>query len=359
MAVSIPRGVAPHRAAAAPGATAAGPGATAADPPALLVLLADGRLHSGEQLAGRLGVSRAAVWKGIERLRRQGIDVEAVPRRGYRLPEPVELLDAEAIRRGVRPRAVERLAEFELLFDVDSTNSRLLAAPPPPFGRAHVVLSELQHAGRGRRGRHWLAPFGGSLALSLAWSFVDASRANPALSLCVGVAVARALERAGAMGIRLKWPNDIWFGERKIGGVLLELRAEASGPAHVVIGIGINVALTAGARAAIEATGAQAAAVADACSVPPSRNFIAGALIDELLSMLVTFERDGFAAFHDAWTSLDGLRDRSARVLLADQQLHGIARGVDPAGALRLECAGRIQEFVSGEVSLRLAGDEI
>jgi BirA family biotin operon repressor/biotin-[acetyl-CoA-carboxylase] ligase len=359
MAVSIPRGIAPYRAEAAPGTKAAGTDATAADPPALLVLLADGRLHSGEQLAGRLGVSRAAVWKGIERLRRKGIEIEAMPRRGYRLPEPVELLNADTIRRGVRPRALERLAELELLFDVDSTNSRLLAAAAPPYGRAHVVLSELQHAGRGRRGRRWLAPFGGSLALSLSWSFVDASRANPALSLCVGVAVARALERAAATGIRLKWPNDIWFGERKIGGVLLELRAEASGPAHVVIGVGINVALAPGARAAIEATGAQSAAVADACVAPPSRNFIAGALIDELLSMLVTFERDGFAAFHEAWDSLDGLKDRSAKVLLADQQLCGIARGVTAAGALRLECAGGIQEFVSGEVSLRLAGDEI
>jgi BirA family biotin operon repressor/biotin-[acetyl-CoA-carboxylase] ligase len=359
MAVSIPRGVAALGAETAGDATATGAGATAADPPRLLVLLADGRLHSGEQLAGQLGVSRAAVWKGIERLRRQGIEVEAVPRRGYRLPQPVELLDADCIRRGLHPRCAPRLAELELLFDVDSTNSRLLAAPPPPFGMAHVVSSELQHAGRGRRGRRWLAPFGGSLALSFGWSFVDASRANPALSLCVGVAVARALERAGATGIRLKWPNDLWFGERKIGGVLLELRAEASGPAHVVIGVGINVALAADARAAIEATGVQVAAVADACSTPPSRNFIAGAIIDELLSMLITFERDGFAAFHDAWDSLDGLKDRAAKVLIADQQQNGVARGVTAAGALRFECAGRIQEFVSGEVSLRLAGDEI
>jgi BirA family biotin operon repressor/biotin-[acetyl-CoA-carboxylase] ligase len=354
MVVSIPRGVAPYGAARY-GAEAA-PGA---EPPPLLVLLADGQLHSGEQLADKLGVSRAAVWKGVKRLKLQGIEVVAVPRRGYRLPQPVELLEAKRIRHGVRADVLERLGKFELLFEVDSTNSRLLAAPPPPFGSAHVVMSELQHAGRGRRGRRWLAPFGGSLALSLGWSFADASRANPALSLCVGVAVARALERAAATGIRLKWPNDIWFGERKIGGVLLELRAEASGPAHVVIGVGINVALAAGARAAIEATGVQAAAVADACSTPPSRNFIAGALIDELLSMLVTFEREGFTAFHEAWEALDGLQDRAAKVLLADQQVCGVARGVTSAGALRLESAGRIQEFVSGEVSLRLAGDAI
>jgi BirA family transcriptional regulator, biotin operon repressor / biotin---[acetyl-CoA-carboxylase] ligase len=327
--------------------------------PSLLVLLADGELHSGERLARELGVSRAAVWKGIERLRSRGIEVEALPRRGYSLPTAVELLDATAIRGVLLPGRVQRLRDLELLFDVDSTNTRLLAAAPPPHGRADVVMSELQHAGRGRRGRRWIAPFGGSLALSTAWSFPDASRASPALSLSVGVAVARALARAGARGMALKWPNDIWFGDRKVGGVLLELRAEASGPAHIVIGVGLNVTLPAAVRAQIEAGGGRVAAVADACSTRPSRNFIAGAIIDELLSMLVDFEREGFAAFRDEWESLDALRDRRARVLTGETAVAGTARGVDAQGALRLESEGRMREFVSGEVSLRLAGDDI
>ena len=252
--------------------------------PPLLGLLADGRLRSGEWLAQALGMSRAAVWKGIERLRAQGIEVEAVPRRGYCLPHAVELLDERVLRAALDKARAERLRHLEVLFDVDSTNTRLLAAPPPPYGSADVVLSELQHAGRGRRGRPWIAPFGGSVALSMGWSFADASRASPSLSLCVGVAVARALARAGALGIALKWPNDIWFGDRKVGGVLIELRAEASGPAHVVIGVGLNVALPPASRALIEASGVRAAAVADACAASPSRNFIAGAIIDELLS---------------------------------------------------------------------------
>jgi BirA family biotin operon repressor/biotin-[acetyl-CoA-carboxylase] ligase len=328
-------------------------------PPPLLVLLADGLLHSGETLARELGISRAAVWKGIERLRRRGIEVEAVPRCGYRLPRAVELLDAAAIRAAIRADGLGRLRRLEVSFEVDSTNTRLLAAPPPPHGSAQVALCELQRAGRGRRGRPWIAPFGGSLALSLAWSFAETARVSPALSLCVGVAVARALERAGARGIRLKWPNDLWFLDRKIGGVLLELRAEASGPAHVVIGVGINVDLAADARRDIAATGVAAAAVADACASAPSRNFIAGAIIDELLSMLVDFEREGFAAFREAWTSLDGLRDRQAQVLLADTRIGGTARGVNAEGALQLETAGRTREFVSGEASLRLVEDDI
>jgi BirA family biotin operon repressor/biotin-[acetyl-CoA-carboxylase] ligase len=326
-------------------------------PPSLLVLLADGRLHSGERLAQALGVSRAAVWKGIERLRLRGIDITGLARRGYALPGAVELLDAGAIRAQLDAAGVERLRSLELPFEVDSTNTRLLALPPPPHGRADAILSELQLAGRGRRGRPWIAPFGGSIALSLSWSFADASLATPNLSLCVGVAVARALERAGARGIGLKWPNDVWYGDRKLGGILMELRAEAGGPAHVVIGVGVNVALAPGVRAQIEASGVRVAAVSDACSGPPSRNFIAGAIIDELLRMLTQFERAGFASFREAWAALDVLRDRPAQVLAGATVLSGTARGVNASGALWLEREGRLQEFVSGEVSLRVGGD--
>jgi BirA family biotin operon repressor/biotin-[acetyl-CoA-carboxylase] ligase len=321
--------------------------------PALVLLLADGRLHSGEWLARELGVSRAAVWKGIERLRRRGIDIDAVPRRGYALPGAVELLDQRAIRAAVSSERAPRLRSLDLEFDVDSTNSRLLAAVPPPYGHADVMLSELQSAGRGRRGRRWVAPFGGGIALSMGWSFTDAARASPTLSLCVGVAVARALARAGARDIGLKWPNDIWLRDRKLGGVLIELRAEASGPAHVVIGIGINVTCAPAVRAQLEASGIRAAAVSDACAPAPSRNFIAGAIIDELLSMLEDFERAGFAAFREPWNALDVLRDRPAQVEVGEALFAGTARGVDAQGALRLEQDGRVQEFVSGEASLR------
>jgi BirA family transcriptional regulator, biotin operon repressor / biotin---[acetyl-CoA-carboxylase] ligase len=326
------------------------------NPPSLLMLLADGRLHSGERLAQAMGVSRAAVWKGILRLRMRGIDIEAVPRRGYKLPDAVELLEERAIRAAIAGDRSDRLRSLDLLFDVDSTNTRLLALGPPPHGCADVILSELQHAGRGRRGRHWIAPFGGSIALSMSWSFTDASRASPSLSLCVGVAIARALQRAGASGVGLKWPNDIWFDDRKMGGILIEVRAEASGPAHVAIGVGLNVRLSSAMRAQIEALGVEAAAVADACSAPPSRNFIAGAIIDALLSMLADFERDGFSGFREAWTALDALRDRPAQVLMGEAVICGTARGVDAHGALLLERDGRLQEFVSGEVSLRGVG---
>jgi BirA family transcriptional regulator, biotin operon repressor / biotin---[acetyl-CoA-carboxylase] ligase len=324
------------------------------DHPLLLVLLADGQLRSGEWLAKELKVSRAAVWKAVERLRALGVEVQALPRRGYRLSNPVELLDARRIGAELGPERTAQLRTLDLMFDVDSTNSRLLGNAPPPLGQADACLSELQHAGRGRRGRRWIAPFGASVALSVAWTFSDGAGALAALSLGVGVAVARALERAGAQGVTLKWPNDIWLRDRKLGGVLIELRAEASGPAHVVIGVGVNVDLPAAVRREIEAGGVRVAAVADACAAVPSRNLVAGAILDELLSMLGQFEREGFAAFRDAWTALDALSGRPARVLLGRTVISGTSRGVDQEGALLLDTGDRVQRFVSGEASLRV-----
>lgn len=326
--------------------------------PPLLVRLADGRLHSGVALALELGVTRAAVWKGVQRLRAHGIAVQALPRRGYRLAAAVELLDAALIRGELGALRARSLAALELLFDVDSTNTRLMKQTPPPYGRAAACICELQNAGRGRRGRRWVAPFGGGLAMSLSWTFRDTVRDLPALSLAVGVAVSRALRRIGAQGIGLKWPNDICLGQRKIGGVLIELRTETGGPAFVVIGVGINVTLAEEARAEIERSGVRVAAVADACPILPSRNRLAGAILDEMLAMLVQFESEGFAAFWPSWTALDVLRDRSAQVVIGERHVAGHARGVDRDGALQIEVQGRVHRFVSGEASLRSAGGE-
>jgi BirA family transcriptional regulator, biotin operon repressor / biotin---[acetyl-CoA-carboxylase] ligase len=333
MAVSIPSGI---------------------EHPLLLVLLADGEVHSGESLARELRLTRAGIWKGIERLRALGIEVQALARRGYRLASPVELLDMRRITAELAEERKPHLGRLELLFEVDSTNTRLLAAAPPSPGSADVCMSELQHAGRGRLGRRWIAPFGGGIAMSLGWTCADVIRTLPALSLGVGVAVSRALVRAGAEGISLKWPNDIWFRDRKLGGVLIELRAEAGGPAHVVIGVGVNVSLPDGVRREIENSGVSVAAAADACTRPLSRNVIAGAILDELLSMLLQYERFGFARFRDAWMGLDALQGRRAQVVIGETAISGVARGVDSEGALLLETTDGIQRFVSGEAGLRL-----
>jgi BirA family biotin operon repressor/biotin-[acetyl-CoA-carboxylase] ligase len=327
------------------------------EPPALLLRLADGGPHSGQELAADLHLSRAALAKAITRLRAQGVEVRSA-RGGYRLAQPVELLEAGRIRAVLKAEHNRRLRELKLLFEVGSTNTCLLDAPAPPVGRADACLSELQHAGRGRRGRPWIAPFGAGLALSLGWVFKESTRALPALSLAVGVAVVRALERAGARGVELKWPNDIWFQDRKIGGVLSEMRGEPDGAAYVVIGVGLNVSLSEKARRKIESTQVRVASAADACPTPLSRNWLAGAILDELLSMLAQFGREGFEPFHPAWMALDALGGRAAQVMVGQNAVSGVACGIDSEGALLMNCGGKVRKFVSGEARLRLTEED-
>jgi BirA family transcriptional regulator, biotin operon repressor / biotin---[acetyl-CoA-carboxylase] ligase len=266
----------------------------------------------------------------------------------------VEKLDGPLIRAQLQPLHAQRLHTFDVPQATDSTNTQLLCAPPPPAGLAAVCIAEAQRAGRGRRGRAWISPPGASIALSMGWTFPQGGRDLPGLSLAAGVAVARALSRGGARGIRLKWPNDIWFGERKLGGILLESRTEAGGAVFVVIGIGLNMALSADARAELKRSGVRAAALGDACAARPSRNQVAGAILDELFGMLAQFEGEGLAPFLNPWAALDALRNRPARVLHGEHWISGLARGIDAGGALLLEVDGHVRRFHAGEVSLRL-----
>jgi len=322
----------------------------------LLALLAQGEPRSGTWLARALGAQELDIETGVEQLRGLGIDISASPQ-GFRLAlgTRLELLDAAAIRAALREETAARLRRLEVLFEVDSTNTLLLGRPGPPAAVADVALAELQHAGRGRQGRRWISPFGASLALSLAWTFSDAALRDSTLSLAVGVAVSRALGGLGARGILLKWPNDLWLADRKIGGVLVETKTSGD-TAHVVVGVGLNLHLSEESRTLIGSAGL--AALDEACPSPIARNALAAALLDQLLSMLPLFERHGFEAFRDEWRSLDALRGRAARVSLAQGAVEGIARGVDEDGGLLLESGGHLQKFMSGEASLRLlAGD--
>lgn len=321
---------------------------------ALLALLADGVLHSGAELAGRLGVSRAAVWKLVGELRSHGIDVVSEPRRGYRLPSPVELLDGTRIA-SVAAGDGPFPATVEVLFEVDSTNTRLYEAEAPRAGQARFLFAEIQRAGRGRRGRSWVAPFASGLTFSVAWTFAETPPGLPALGLAIGVAVAEALRALGAEDAGLKWPNDIVWRRRKLGGLLLQLRTEAGGSATVVIGLGLNVALPSATREELAVAGAfPVADLREAMAGrPPGRNELAGVLAAEIIASLAEFERKGFAPFAPRWAAFDKLAGESVRVIQGESTVDGVARGADAQGALLVEVEGRLERFHSGDVSLR------
>lgn len=321
----------------------------------LLRLLADGALHSGEELAAALSVSRAAVWKRLRQLEEWGIALEAHTGRGYRLESPLELLDADSIRDRMPQVIRARLRKLEVHESLESTSDRLLEVDDLPAGRFDACLAEFQSAGRGRRGRRWIAPFASGLCLSLSWNYRDAPATLGALSLAAGVAALRALGGLGVAGLSLKWPNDIVRDDRKLGGILIDLRGEAAGPAYVVVGIGINLRLPAATRARLAAAGVDALDLAT-LGTPPPRNALAAGLIAELSTALVEYGARGMTAFAGEWQEADALAGRAVAVLHGGQVLEGRARGVDDAGALLLEVDGVPRRIVSGEVSVRPAG---
>ena len=315
--------------------------------------LSTGEFTSGEALAERLGVSRSAVWKATGTLKALGATLHAVRNRGYRLVAGGEPLDAARIRARL-PREIERhVSQLDAAWSVDSTNTVLLARPNPPAGLAQVLLAEFQTHGRGRRGRTWVAPPGGAICLSLSWTFQQAPEDLGALGLAIGVCVLRALKEFDLKGVALKWPNDILVEGRKLGGILIDLRAESAGPACVVIGLGLNVALGSTLLRKIAATGLPATDLVTAGMERPCRNSLAAAVIAAILRALPEFERHGLRPFVEEWRSADVLHGRPVDVHATDGVARGLARGVDVHGALLIETAQGVRRFISGDVTVR------
>jgi BirA family transcriptional regulator, biotin operon repressor / biotin---[acetyl-CoA-carboxylase] ligase len=317
--------------------------------------LSRGEFTSGEQLAESLGVSRSAVWKATGTLKELGATLHAVRNRGYRLVSGGEPLDAAAIRAALAREALPRVKTLDVLWTVDSTNSALLGRGNPAIGSTEVLLAEYQTQGRGRRGRAWLAPPGGAICLSFSWTFGQVPEDLSALGLAIGVCTLRALKHFELPGLKLKWPNDILIDERKLGGLLIELRAESTGPACVVIGLGLNVALGPQLLKRIAGTGIPATDLLTAGLVRPSRNRIAAAIISSCLAGLTEFERSGLKPFVEEWRAADNLRGRAVDVHTAEGVARGLARGIDVHGALLIETRDGVRRFISGDVTVRPA----
>ena len=206
-----------------------------------LRMLADGEFRSGEAMARVLGVSRASVWNALSALDECGIEVFKVRGRGYRLAQPLDLLDESRIKNllgGDAPRFA-----LEIRDRIDSTNTQLMERAGNGAPDGTVLAAEWQTAGRGRRGRTWHALPGAALTFSVLRRFEQGAGFLAGLSLGTGVAVMRALRAHGADDAKLKWPNDVLWHGRKLAGILIEMQGEMLGPSAAVIGIGINCRL--------------------------------------------------------------------------------------------------------------------
>jgi BirA family biotin operon repressor/biotin-[acetyl-CoA-carboxylase] ligase len=316
----------------------------------LLRLIQDGRFHSGQALGDLLGISRGAVWKRLQAVESQfGLVVQSVRGRGYRLAQPLHLLDlallAGSDRGGKWP--------IHLHEKLDSTNAEVLRLVSAGARAPLVVLAEQQTAGRGRRGRKWVSPFAENLYYSMAWPVAGGAQQLQGISLVVGLAVLSTLRAFGVDEAGMKWPNDIVVRGRKIAGVLLELVGDLSDLCHVVVGVGVNVNML---------------AVGDEIDQPWTSMLIeAGAAVErnafvrELNSQLAEYldrhQRLGFSAFIAEWDCSDICSGRVVTLATAAREEVGVACGVDETGGLVLLVDGVRKIFSGGEISLRLQND--
>ena len=321
----------------------------------LIRCLSDGEFHSGAEIGLALGISRAAVWKQIQKLAALELSVESVKGRGYRLTGGLDLLDKLSIDAALNQAARSCVSRLDILSSVDSTNSYVMECDSADGG--NVCLAEQQTAGRGRRGRTWVSPFGKNLYLSCSWGFEGGAAVLEGLSLAVGVALVRALEACSLSGFVLKWPNDLLWCGRKVAGVLLEVSGDASGHCRLVAGLGLNVSMSSRDADQITQPWVDLREVALSNNVPlPSRNEIAAEVLNQLLPLLRDYSEEGFSAWRDDWMLLDAYRGREVRLTSGAQSVTGIASGVDNGGALLLEHAGKMKKFSGGELSMRLLG---
>jgi BirA family biotin operon repressor/biotin-[acetyl-CoA-carboxylase] ligase len=355
----------------------------------LLRQLSDGDFHSGEDLAERVGLTRARVSQLLRQAETAGLSLERVRGRGYRLKVAPDFLDAAAVRERLtalgakvakpgtsipRPQApveedlglngLERPAfdrtppalQVEVSDQMDSTSSELLRRASRRDIHGALIAAEWQTAGRGRRGRPWTAVAGGSLTFSMGWRFEQGAGFLAGLSLAVGVAVARALEKEGFSGIELKWPNDLVFRHHKLGGILIELNGDALGPSTVVVGVGLNVKLPRDARREIAQPVTDLAAVAGRGAKPIDRNRLLARLASELSAMFVAYAEGGFAPIAAEWQQRHAYQGKPVKLVLPDgAAVKGTVAGVDASGALVLADGPRRSRFLSGELSLRRA----
>jgi len=305
--------------------------------------------RSGEAIGNELGCSRTAVWKHVKTLRNLGIEIDAVAGQGYRLREPLELLNESIILDGLDPAVRKKLSSLSIEATLDSTNTALQRLPPAEQ-HASVILAEHQSSGRGRRGRQWQSPYGRNLYLSMGWMFDQSLAELGCLPLVVALASARALSRAGLEGHKVKWPNDLLLDDKKVCGCLVEVQGDTQGPCYAVLGVGINVLMPAS-----ELTAAIDQPWTDLNSHLPgySRNQLAALLLDELVFHLTLFAEQGFTPFYDLWQQFDALKAKTIEVVSGTNIIKGIARGIDQRGALLLDTGTEVLSLYSGEVSLR------
>lgn len=312
----------------------------------LIDILADAQVHSGEQLGEQLGMTRSAINKHIKTLRSWGLNIETIAGKGYKLPYQINLLSKEAIKKQVD--GVNIIVESV----IDSTNQYMLERINS-LKSGDTCLAEYQSAGRGRRGRQWISPFGCNLYLSMYWKLDQGPAAAVGLSLVVGIVIAEALNKISQDKVKVKWPNDLYMNDKKLAGILVELTGKTGDAAHIIIGIGINIGMNKNNIENANTITQEWSSLRDEVE-NIERNELSANIIKSLRKSLVIFEREGLEPFLERWFKLDNFLNRPVKLLIGNDVITGVERGINDQGALLLQKDNdEIIPYIGGEISLR------
>ncbi|MCF6767099.1 biotin--[acetyl-CoA-carboxylase] ligase [Thiotrichales bacterium 19S11-10] len=314
----------------------------------LCKLLSDLKVHDGNQIGERLHVSRTAIWKHIKKLKSYHVDINSIQSKGYQLQSPLLLLDPDYIKTNLSKEVSVGL--FETL---DSTNDYLLYNKKDNL--PHICLAEMQTKGKGRFNKPWFAPFGENVYLSIAVKpNIDLSDIG-GFALAVGLGICSSIESIVNLPkkLSLKWPNDIFYNGKKLGGILIETQAEANGNLYLVIGIGININMLNTKKTDHHINQAWTS-IREITSTYQDRNPLIANIINHTLSLITQYETSGLFPLLDQWRQRDMLYENKIEIISGKQNYQGTAQGINAQGHLILKLDDQSTKvFASGEASIK------
>ncbi|MEE8307352.1 MAG: biotin--[acetyl-CoA-carboxylase] ligase [Gammaproteobacteria bacterium] len=270
-------------------------------------------------------------------------------------PQP-GFLESAVIRQHLTASINAQLKNLNVAEELPSTNQALLDAPIGP-GELWVCLAEHQTAGRGRRGRRWVAPRRSGLCLSIGYGFVSAPAQLAALTLAIGVSAAGVLKQAGADEVQLKWPNDLTWRGRKLGGILTELKRDGQRPPTVVVGLGVNLAIPPEGLSLQVPQANPPVDLVTICDALPPASVLAAALVNAIGATLLHYADSGFSPFRADFAALDALNGQPVEVTVAEDTVRGVAQGITPEGLLKIRTETGDTTVMAGDVVMLRPAD--
>ena len=317
----------------------------------LIGTLNDGQFHSGESLGKGLKLTRAAIWKIIQKAEQLDIPIESVVGTGYKLKKPISLLDEAHILDALAKTTSQQIQALECFDQIDSTHHYLLNTLQKKQSGYRVCLAEYQTGGTGRYGRKWHSPFGQHIALSLVGTINRELSELSGLSLAIACALIKALNVMGFNApFQLKWPNDILVEHKKLAGILVSLKGDSHGQSQCVVSIGMNANIL-NRKISIDQPWVDLAQLNDK---PIDRNHISARLIEEIIDTIALFEQAGFLPCKALWQKHDCLLGQPISLKVANKIIHGTGQGVDDQGhfLLKPKNSNAIQSFAIGETHI-------